>query len=80
MVARSNVLSKEALLDGCYVLKTDMAKEDITSCQAHKRYKEQATVEWAFRTMKTTLLEMHAIYVRKSNRTKAHVFTVMVRP
>ena len=71
-------LSKEVLLDGCYVLKTDMAKEDITAEQAHKRYKELATVEWAFRTMKTTLLEMHAIYVRKSNRTKAHVFTIML--
>lgn len=71
-------LSKDVLLDGCYVLKTDMAKEDITAEQVHKRYKELATVEWAFRTMKTTLLEMHAIYVRKSNRTKAHVFTIML--
>jgi transposase len=37
-----------------------------------------AKVETAFRTMKTTLLEMRAIYVRKSDRTKAHVFTVML--
>jgi hypothetical protein len=28
--------------------------------------------------MKTTLLEMRAIYVRKSSRTKAHVFTIML--
>lgn len=73
-----NNLAKEALLDGCYVLKTDIAKEDITSEQVHKRYKGLAKVETAFRTMKTTLLEMRAIYVRKANRTKAHVFTIML--
>lgn len=73
-----NNLSNESFLDGCYVLKTDIAKEDITAEQAHKKYKELATVEWAFRTMKTALLEMRAIYVRKSNRTKAHVFTIML--
>ena len=28
--------------------------------------------------MKTTLLEMRAIYVRKANHTKAHVFTIML--
>jgi transposase len=73
-----NNLAEEALLDGCYVLKTDIGKEDITSEQVHKRYKGLAKVEMAFRTMKTTLLEMRAIYVRKANRTKAHVFTIML--
>ncbi|CAL7960571.1 transposase [Gammaproteobacteria bacterium] len=73
-----NNLAKEALLDGCYVLKTDIAKEDITSEQVHKRYKGLAKVETAFRTMKTILLEMRAIYVRKANRTRAHVFTIML--
>ncbi len=37
-----------------------------------------ADVEWAFRTMKTTLLEMRGIFVRKASRTKAHVFIVML--
>jgi len=44
----------------------------------HDRYKSLAEVEWAFRTMKTTLLHIRAIFVRKANRTRAHVFTIML--
>ena len=40
----------------------------------HERYKSLSDVEWAFRTMKTTLLELRAIFVRKAQRTRAHVF------
>jgi transposase len=65
-------------LDGCYVLKTDRKKEDISTEEIHDRYKSLADVEWAFRTMKTTLLEMRGIFVRKAARTKAHVFIVML--
>jgi hypothetical protein len=32
----------------------------------------------AFRTIKTVLLEMRAIYVRKAERTRVHVFVVML--
>lgn len=70
---------KEAMvLDGCYVLKTDRKKEDISAQEIHDRYKSLADVEWAFRTMKTTLLEMRGVFVRKAVRTKAHVFIVML--
>lgn len=65
-------------LDGCYVLKTDRKKEDISTEEIHDRYKNLAEVEWAFRTMKTTLLEMRGIFVRKAPRTRAHVFIVML--
>ncbi len=44
----------------------------------HARYKDLAQVEWAFRTMKTTLLELRGIYVRKAARTRAHVFIIML--
>ena len=69
---------EEMRLDGCYVLKTDRKKEDISTEEIHDRYKSLADVEWAFRTMKTTLLEMRGIFVRKATRTKAHVFIVML--
>jgi len=65
-------------LDGCYVLKTDLSKNQIDAKKVHDRYKDLAVVEYAFRTMKTSLLEMRPIYVRTANRTKAHVFTVML--
>jgi Transposase len=61
-------------LDGCYVIKTDLPSEAASPETVHARYKDLAEVEYAFRTMKTTLLEMRGIFVRKANRTRAHVF------
>ncbi len=37
-----------------------------------------AEVEWAFRTMKTVMLETRGIFVRLARRTRAHVFVVML--
>ena len=37
-----------------------------------------AEVEWAFRTMKTALLHIRGIFVRKAPRTRAHVFGIML--
>lgn len=65
-------------LDGCYVLKTDLPSNYINVASINSCYKNLAVVEQAFRTMKTTLLEMRGIYVRKANRTRAHVFVIML--
>lgn len=65
-------------LDGCYVIKTDLPREAASPETAHARYKGLAEVEYAFRTMKTTLLEMRGIFVRKAPRTRAHVFVIML--
>lgn len=65
-------------LDGCYVIKTDLPAELASTETVHDRYKGLAQVEFAFRTMKTTLLEMRGIFVRKANRTRAHVFIIML--
>lgn len=70
--------NKVAQWDGCYAIKTDITTQDISTEKIHSRYKNLASVEKAFRTMKTTLLEMRSIYVRKENRTRAHVFVVML--
>lgn len=71
-------LEKEEKLDGCYVVKTDLSNTAISKQAVHDRYKDLAEVEWAFRTMKTTLLHLRGIFVRKANRTRAHVFTIML--
>jgi transposase len=71
-------LYEDSKLDGCYVIKTDLKKEKITKEKVHSRYKDLATVEWSFRTSKTVLLEMRPIYLRLSNRTRAHAFVVML--
>lgn len=69
---------KATQLDGCYVIKTDVPKTSASAETIHSRYKGLSEVEWAFRTMKTTLLEMRGIFVRNENRTRAHVFIIML--
>jgi transposase len=70
--------SEEEKLDGCYVLKTDLKKEDADKNLIHKRYKDLFFVEKAFKNMKTGLLETRPIFVRKKKRTEGHIFIVML--
>ncbi len=69
---------KQGELDGCYVVKTSVPKEEVSTQTAHDRYKDLGLVEYAFRTMKTTMEELRPIYVRKEERTRGHVFVVML--
>ncbi len=61
-------------LDGCYVIKTDLTVEQCDAQTVHDRYKDLSQVEHAFRTMKTGLLQVRPVYVRKAKRTRGHVF------
>lgn len=65
-------------LDGCYVLKTDLSQMVASAQVVHARYKDLAQVEWAFRTMKTTHLDVRPVFVRKATRTRGHVLVVML--
>lgn len=65
-------------LDGCYVIKTDLTSEQCDAQTVHDRYKDLSQVELAFRTMKTGLLAVRPVYVRKANRTRGHVFITML--
>jgi hypothetical protein len=75
---REERLAAESRLDGCYVLRTDLLPAEASAPLIHDRYKDLAQVEWAFRTMKTTLLELRPIYVRTAAHTRAHVFIIML--
>ena len=65
-------------LDGCYCLTTDLTKEDISKETIHDRYKDLKFVESAFRTMKQSHLEIRPLFLRREDRTKAHVFVTML--
>jgi len=67
-----------AKLDGCYVITTDLKPEQMRKELIHERYKDLALVEWAFRSCKTTHLEMRPIYVHLEKRTRAHALVVML--
>lgn len=74
----NDILTEEAKLDGCYVLKTDLSEATATKETIHNRYKDLALVESAFRTSKTVELELRPIHVRLATRTRGHAFVVMV--
>jgi transposase len=67
-----------ALLDGCYVIETDVSKTLMEAQAVHDRYKDLQQVERDFRTLKTAFLEVRPIYLRNAARTKAHVFVAML--
>lgn len=72
------LLEQSSLLDGCYVIKSDIPMSHMEKQSIHQRYKDLAFVETAFRDMKTNLLNIRPINVRKANRTKAHFFIGML--
>lgn len=62
----------EAQLDGCYVVETDLPKPAATTQEVHDRYLDLTLVERDFRTIKTGLLEIRPVFLRKASRTRGH--------
>jgi hypothetical protein len=65
-----------ARLAGCYVLKTDLPRTVAAAQVVHDRDKDLALVEQAFRTCKTTSLELRPWYVRTEASTRGHALVV----
>jgi transposase len=70
--------AEATVLDGCYVLETDVSQTALDAQAVHDRYRDLYEVEQDFRTMKTGLLEVRPIFVRKAPRTRAHVLVTML--
>jgi transposase len=71
-------IEQEALLDGCYIIYTDVSPEDMTACEAVDNYKRLMRVEQAFRNLKTVRLEIRPVFHKKDDRIKCHVFICML--
>ena len=71
-------VAAEAALDGLYVIRTSVAKEDMTAEAAVLNYKRLADVERAFRTLKGVDLHVRPIRHRLEERVKAHIFLSML--
>ena len=78
VTVNEEMLKETALLDGCYVIKTDVKKETLSTQAVHDRYKDLAKVEHAFRTFKQSHLEIRPVHVRTEASTRGHVFAVML--
>ena len=71
-------IQEEARLDGIYVIRTSLTAEEMTPDALVRSYKDLAHVERAFRSLKTTHLNVRPIHHRREERVKAHVFICML--
>ena len=69
---------KQAELDGCYVIESDLPKELASTQQVHDRYLDLTQVERDFRTLKTGLLALRPIFLRKEGRTRGHALVCLL--
>ena len=71
-------VSEEQTLDGVYVIRTSLAQKAYSAENVVETYKSLSQVERAFRSMKTTRLQIRPIYHWTENRIRAHVFLCML--
>jgi transposase len=71
-------IAKALQLAGCYVVITDVAPPDLSAPEVHDSYRALQKIEQDFRTLKTGLLEVRPVYVRKKDRTRGHVFCCLL--
>jgi hypothetical protein len=68
----------EAQLDGCYVVESDLPAAMASTQQVHDRYVDLTRVERDFRTLKTGLLEIRPVFLRKADRTRGHALVSLL--
>lgn len=66
------------LLDGCYVVVSDVPGDKASARQLWERYGDLQKVERDFRTLKTGLLEIRPLFLRKAGRTRGHALVSML--
>lgn len=75
---KGEAIAAEAALDGLYVIRTSLPKEQLDSAAAVAAYKSLAQVERAFRSMKTVDLNVRPVFHYSEQRVRAHVFLCML--
>jgi transposase len=71
-------INAEALLDGLYMVRTNVKSETFDAPSTVRAYKDLANVERAFRCIKTIDLEVRPIHHRRADRVRAHVLLCML--
>ena len=75
---REAEIAAEARLDGIYVIRTSLPKDQVGSEAAVAAYKSLALVERAFRTLKGVDMQVRPVHHWLATRVKAHVFLCML--
>ena len=77
-VRNHDTLDRDAAMDGIYVIRTSVPKEEMAAEKAVLAYKQLSRVERAFRTLKSVDLQVRPIYHYVEPRVKAHMFLCML--
>ena len=75
---REESIAEEARLDGIYIVRTSLSAEELGADEAVAAYKSLARVERAFRSLKTTQLQVRPMYVYSEEHVRGHVFLCML--
>jgi hypothetical protein len=75
---KQDAIVAEAALDGFYVIRTNLPAETCSTEQVVLAYKGLSQVERAFRSLKTTDLDIRPIHHRRARRVRGHVLLCML--
>lgn len=71
---KSEVIEREKILDGVYIIRTNVESEKMDAVTTVRAYKGLSKVEQAFRCLKTIDLKVRPIYHYLDHRVKGHIF------
>ena len=74
----TEAITREAQLDGFYILRTSEGADRLETTEVVRRYKDLTRVERAFRSLKTVDLEIRPIRHRVEGRVRAHLFLCLL--
>ena len=75
---KQEVIAAEAALDGIYIIRTSVEAVRMDAAQCVCNYKSLASVERAFRSLKTVDLKIRPIHHRLADRVRAHILLCML--
>jgi hypothetical protein len=75
---KQDAIATEAALDGFYVVRTNLPAKVFPTEQVVFAYKGLSQVERAFRSLKTTDLDIRPIHHRRARRVRGHVLLCML--
>jgi len=73
-----DLIDEEKRIDGCYIIRTDVGVEILSSKEVYQAYKKLIHVEQAFRVIKTTSLEIRPVFHHLDKKIQAHIFLCML--
>lgn len=75
---KEDAIDTEQLLDGCYIISSDVPQDQMDKQELVLAYKKLTLVENAFRNLKTVQIEVRPVFHKTDERIRCHVFLCML--